>query len=197
MAADCDNTMSNRQRTARRVSIEGSRGGLPLVSIFSNFSTTSILLSTFWSSQLFRKVMSAITAQRLVSAQRASPFPVRRLHSLTDSSAPNAPLSRRHVSSHKPNPPQENPSVNLWSQIREARPAARYTLYAGLGLMATAETVFWFKVVRAKYFPSKVAEEREEAARLLEDFTTAIEGYRAVWLRNYGRYYGTYVWGAG
>lgn len=73
----------------------------------------------------------------------------------------------------------------------------RYTVYAGLGLMATAETTFWFNVIRAKYFPSQVTEEQEEAARLLGNFRAAIQGYRAVWLRNYDRYYGAYIWGAG
>ncbi|KAF3042023.1 hypothetical protein E8E11_007295 [Didymella keratinophila] len=141
--------------------------------------------------------MSTSTAQRLVPAQRASPFSSRQLHSLTNPSAQVIALFRRH-SSHKVNLPQENtPSLNLWSQIREARPAVRYTVYAGLGLMATAETTFWFNVIRAKYFPSKVDKEQEEAARLLDDFRAAIKGYRAVWLRNYDRYHGAYIWGAG
>lgn len=73
----------------------------------------------------------------------------------------------------------------------------RYTVYAGLGLMATAETTFWFNIVKAKYFPSKVASEQEEATQLLDDFKAAIKDYRAVWLRNYDRYYGAYIWGAG
>ncbi|KAJ4337751.1 hypothetical protein N0V87_004499 [Didymella glomerata] len=104
---------------------------------------------------------------------------------------------RRHASSRKVDPPQENPSLNLWSQIRSARPAVRYTVYGGLGLMVTAETTFWFNVIRAKYFPSKVSEEREEAVRLLDDIGAAVEGLRAVWMRNYNRYYGAYIWGAG
>ena len=142
--------------------------------------------------------MSASTAQTLVSAQRASPFHTRQLHSLTGANARVTSPSRRFSSSHKFGPPQEKTtSLNLWSQIREARPAVRFTVYAGLGLMATAEATFWFNVIRAKYFPSKVAEEQEEAARLLDDFWLAIKGYRAVWLRNYDRYYGAYVWGVG
>jgi hypothetical protein len=63
--------------------------------------------------------------------------------------------------------------------------------------MVTAETTFWFNVIRAKYFPSKVSEEREEAVRLLDDIGAAVEGLRAVWMRNYNRYYGAYIWGAG
>lgn len=86
-------------------------------------------------------------------------------------------------------------SPNLWSQIREARPAVRYTVYVGLGLMTIAETTFWFNVIRAKYFPSKVVEEQKEAARFMEDLRAAIKGYRAVWMRNYDRYYGAYIWG--
>ncbi|KAF3032653.1 hypothetical protein E8E12_003085 [Didymella heteroderae] len=141
--------------------------------------------------------MSHRTAQRLVSAQRASPFSSRRRHSLTNLIARNAPLSRRRLSSHEVDPSQENPSLNLWSQIREARPAVRYTVYAGLVLMVTAETAFWFNVVRAKYFPSKVDKEQDEAEKLRQDLRAAIEGYRLVWLQNYTRYYGAYVWGVG
>lgn len=143
------------------------------------------------------QVMSFRTAQRLVSAPRASPFSTRRRHSLTALSTRTAQLFRRPFSSHKVESPQEcTPSLNLWSQIRDARPAVRYTVYAGLGLMATAETTFWFNVIGAKYFPSKVAEEQEEAARLLDDLSAAIKGYRVVWMRNHDRYYSAYIWGA-
>jgi hypothetical protein len=104
-------------------------------------------------------------------------------------------LFRRHLS-HKVDPPQEKPpSLNLWSQIREARPAVRYTVYAGLGLMATAETTFWLSVIRAKYFPSSYAEEERKAEQLLESLQAAVKGFRAVWLTNYGKYYGAYTWG--
>lgn len=143
--------------------------------------------------------MSVTTVQRLVSARRASHFPTRRLHSLTDLNTQFAPLSRRHVSSHKVDPPQEKStsSPNLWAQIREARPGVRYTVYVGLGLMVTAETTFWLNVIRTKYFPSKVAEEQKEAARFMEDLRAAIKGYRVVWMRTYNRYYGAYIWGVG
>jgi hypothetical protein len=141
--------------------------------------------------------MSSRTAQKMVSAQRASPFPTRRLHSLTDLVARTTPLSRRQFCSHKFDSGQEKPSLNLWLQIRAAPPAVRYTVYVGLGLMATAETTFWYNVIRAKYFPSKVAEGQEEAARLMADLRAAVKGYRAVWLYNYDRYYGAYIWGVG
>ncbi|KAF2627696.1 hypothetical protein BU25DRAFT_410833 [Macroventuria anomochaeta] len=142
--------------------------------------------------------MFAGAVQMLVPARRASPFSTRQLHSLPGLSTQLAPLSRRHISSHKAVPPQENSasSFNLWAQIREARPAVRYTVYAGLGLMATAETTFWFNVIKSKYFPSKNAEEQDEAAQFLEDLRAVIKGYRAVWMQNYNRYYGAYVWGA-
>lgn len=142
--------------------------------------------------------MSARAVQTLVAARKASPFSTRQMHSLPGSSTSLAPLSKRHVSSHRVDSPQtkSSSSLNLWSQIKEARPAVRYTVFAGLGLMATAETTFWYNVVRAKYFPSKVAEEEEEAARFLQDLRAAVEGYRAVWMQNYDRYYGAYIWGA-
>ena len=100
----------------------------------------------------------------------------------------------------KPNQNAENPSVpslNLWSTIREARPAVRYTVYAGLGLMATVESTFWFKVLKAKFFPSVSQEEQEQADQFLETIRGAVKGYRKVWLRNYNRYYGAHLWGLG
>lgn len=73
----------------------------------------------------------------------------------------------------------------------------RYTVYAGLGLMATAESTFWYNVIKAKYFPSAREEDQEKDERFLEDFRAAVKGYRAVWMRNYGRYYSAYLWGLG
>lgn len=73
----------------------------------------------------------------------------------------------------------------------------RYTVYAGLGLMVTAESTFWFNVLKAKYFPSAREDDQQKAKQLLEDFRAAVRGYRAVWLTNYGRYYGAYTWGLG
>lgn len=63
--------------------------------------------------------------------------------------------------------------------------------------MATAESTFWFNVIKAKYFPSSREEDQEKAEQFLEDFRAAVRGYRAVWMRNYGRYYGAYTWGLG
>ena len=73
----------------------------------------------------------------------------------------------------------------------------RYTVFAGLGLMAAAETTFWLNVVKAKYFPSSRADEKEKDEHLLESLQAAVKGFRAVWLTNYGKYYGTYIWGLG
>jgi hypothetical protein len=102
--------------------------------------------------------------------------------------------------SPKPKQHTENPSLpsfSLLQQIREARPAVRYTVYAGLGLMATVETTFWFNVLRAKFFPRASDEEKSEDEELLHRLRDAMKGYRYVWMRNYGRYYGAYVWGLG
>jgi hypothetical protein len=63
--------------------------------------------------------------------------------------------------------------------------------------MATAESTFWFNVIKAKYFPSADDEENEKGERLLEIVVEAIQGYRARYLGNYWRYYGGYIWGAG
>ena len=104
------------------------------------------------------------------------------------------------TSSPRPNQHTESPSLpsfNLFKQLREARPAVRYTVYAGLGLMATVETTFWFHVLRAKFFPRASKEEQEKADALLGRMNDAIKGYRHVWLANYSRYYGVYIWGLG
>jgi hypothetical protein len=103
-------------------------------------------------------------------------------------------------SSPKPNQQAENPSFpsfNLFKQLREAKPAVRYTVYAGLGLMATVESTFWIHVLRAKFFPRGSKEEQEKADALLGRMNDALKGYRHVWLANYGRYYGVYIWGLG
>jgi hypothetical protein len=54
----------------------------------------------------------------------------------------------------------------------------RYTVYAGLGLMITVESSFWFNIIKAKFFPAKSDEERAKAEELMEN-------------------YGGYVWGVG
>jgi hypothetical protein len=142
--------------------------------------------------------MSTRAVPMLVAAQRASPFRTRQPHSLQRSSTRKTTLGHRLLSSHKAGPSQDSStSLNLWAQIKEARPAVRYTVYAGLALMVTAESTFWFNVVRAKYFPSKAVEGKEEADRFLQDLWNAVKGYRTVWLANYNRYYGAYAWGLG
>ncbi|KAI4921048.1 hypothetical protein J4E85_009163 [Alternaria conjuncta] len=103
-------------------------------------------------------------------------------------------------STARPNHQAENPSLpslNLFKLVRDSKPAVRYTVYAGLGLMATVETTFWFHVLRAKFFPRASAEEQEKADALLERLGEAMKNYRHVWMRNYGRYYGAHVWGLG
>ena len=142
--------------------------------------------------------MSTRAVPMLVAAQRASPFRARQPHSLQRSSTREIALGQRLLSSHKAAPSQDSStSLNLWAQIKEARPAVRYTVYAGLALMATAESTFWFNVVRAKYFPPQAVEEKEEADRFLQDLRNAVKSYRSVWLANYNRYYGAYAWGLG
>ena len=106
-------------------------------------------------------------------------------------------------SSSLPKPSQQHPenhnlpSLSLWSTIREAKPAVRWTVYAGLGIMATVESTFWFNVIKAKFFPSASAEEKEKADEFLDTIQAAASGYRLVWMRNYNRYYGAHLWGLG
>ena len=183
----------SRQQTARCYSIE-DRGDCKTVGLY--LLKHRIYNSKLLPSTTFTIVMFARTAQALVPARRASPFSTRRLHSLPRSSI--APPPRRHMSSQNGTPAQGNSSTfNLWAQIREARPAVRYTVYAGLGLMATVESTFWYNVAKAKWFPSAAEEEKEKAEQLLRNLQTAVKGFRVAWMKNYQRYYGSYIWGLG
>lgn len=89
------------------------------------------------------------------------------------------------------------PSFSLLKEVRNARPAVRYTIYAGLGLMVTVETTFWLNVLKAKFFPSGTEEEKNSAESVLANLREAFAGYKANWMVNYGRYYGGYIWGVG
>jgi hypothetical protein len=116
-----------------------------------------------------------------------------------------ARTSRLQEKQHSPtssNTPHQSenpslPSFNIFHQIREARPAVRYTVYAGLGLMATVESTFWFQVIRAKFFPSTSEEQQRKNEEFLWRLRSAIKSARMVYIRNYGRYYGAYLWGLG
>lgn len=161
----------------------------------SAYQPVVVVCSPFPSSS-HETVMFVRTAQVLVPARSASPFSTRQLHSLQSSSTHLAPFSRRHIF-HKTDPLHNNePSpFNLWAQISEARPAVRYTVYAGMGLMVTAETTFWFNVMRAKYFPSAAGDEQDRADLFLQELRAAVNGYHAVWEQNHARYYAAYIWG--
>ncbi|KAF1835270.1 hypothetical protein BDW02DRAFT_467984, partial [Decorospora gaudefroyi] len=89
------------------------------------------------------------------------------------------------------------PSFSLIHDLRTARPAVRYTIYAGLALMATAETTFWFHVLRAKFFPSRSEEGKAREDELLGRVREAGRRVRGVWVGNYGRYFGADIWGVG
>ena len=104
---------------------------------------------------------------------------------------------RDPIPSPTPSPPSQSPTIpfSLLTQIRTSPPFVRYTVYFGLGLMATVESTFWFNVLRAKFFPSTSLEQKKKNDEFLENIGDAIRGYRRVYVRNYGRYYGAYVWG--
>ncbi|KAH7394377.1 hypothetical protein BKA66DRAFT_456206 [Pyrenochaeta sp. MPI-SDFR-AT-0127] len=148
------------------------------------------------------KKYRALTAveQRFLQCIVVAPHtyhPVRGFHGsprhLKDPPKTAIPPNPNHHHSENPS----LPSFNLWHQIREARPAVRYTVYAGLGLMATVESTFWFNVLKAKFFPSASEAEKEIAEEFLERIGVAVKGYRKVWMKNYGRYYGAHLWGVG
>jgi len=113
----------------------------------------------------------------------------------------SAPSPKNHIpSTPRPTQQVENlslPSFNLFKLVRDAKPAVRYTVYAGLGLMATVETTFWYHVLRAKFFPRASEEEQEKADALLERLSEAMKNYHHVWMANYCRYYGAHMWGLG
>lgn len=109
-------------------------------------------------------------------------------HSYLASSPPKA-------DQHVQNP--SLPSFNLFHQLRDARPLVRYTVYVGLGLMATVETTFWFHVLRAKFFPRTSKDHHQQDEELLNRMRIAVKGYRHVWMMNYRRYYGAHMWGLG
>jgi hypothetical protein len=87
------------------------------------------------------------------------------------------------------------PPFNLFEQLRKASLGTRCTVYAGLSLMAAVETIFWFHVLRAKFFTHASQAERDKADALLVRVDDAIRGYHHIWMMNYGRYYGAHVWG--
>lgn len=98
----------------------------------------------------------------------------------------------------KPTPPAHpQPASALFAEIKTARPAVRYTLYAAFALMVAGESTFWYKVLSARFFPPPLEEDRLAADRLLADVGAAVQGYRAVWMANYAKYYGVYLWGLG
>ncbi|KAH6848518.1 hypothetical protein B0T12DRAFT_190279 [Alternaria alternata] len=98
--------------------------------------------------------------------------------------------SSKNPTSSPPLPRQqaENPSLpsfSLIKQLQNTKPAVRYTVYAGLGLIATVETTFWFHVLRAKFFPRASRDEQDKADALLDRLRDAMRGYHHVWMANY------------
>jgi hypothetical protein len=127
----------------------------------------------------------------------STPVPTKtlRFHSSTRPSQPSPAPPTPPPNTLTPNPTL--PSINIFREVRNTHPAVRYTIYAGLGLMATVESTFWFNVIKANFFPAKSEEEQLRAQELMENLHEAVVGARAAWMGNYGRYYGGYVWGVG
>jgi len=141
-----------------------------------------------------RIAASIRTSSHLHDIPSATLLNTRRLHVSATSPKDHIPSTPRSTQQAE-NP--SLPSFNLFKLVRDAKPTVRYTVYAGLGLMATVETTFWYHVLRAKFFPRASAEEQEKADALLERLSEAMKNYRHVWMANYNRYYGVYVWGLG
>jgi hypothetical protein len=140
-------------------------------------------------STLFRKASARCYLSKPKTSNVSLRFTIRpRTHT-----SPYSTQSPKPSISSLPHTNPSLPSFNLFSEVRNSRPAVRYTVYAGLGLMATVESTFWFNVIRAKFFPK----EKDEAEAFLANAWNALESGRAAWMGNYGRYYGGYVWGVG
>ncbi|KAH8728447.1 hypothetical protein GQ44DRAFT_702313 [Phaeosphaeriaceae sp. PMI808] len=154
-------------------------------------------------SQLYQKLISTslnvpIHTPTTLSQTIIRPTRLRSFHSTRNSKSSHHTTP---ISPKKPNGTKENPSLpsfSLLKEVRSAHPAVRYTIYAGLGLMATVESTFWIKVLKAKFFPSSSSdEESQKSEEFLASIRGALAGYKAAWMGNYGRYYGGYVWGVG
>ncbi|KAF1946777.1 hypothetical protein EJ02DRAFT_319798, partial [Clathrospora elynae] len=87
--------------------------------------------------------------------------------------------------------------TNLLHHICASHPLVRYTVYAGLALMVTAESTFWFHVLRARFFPRASAQGQQDDGDMLEHVISAVKGYREVYMVNHRRYYASFVWGVG
>ncbi|KAF2729408.1 hypothetical protein EJ04DRAFT_568676 [Polyplosphaeria fusca] len=123
--------------------------------------------------------------QRRIPVNNAThPFP----HSLALSSSRKPPKPRPV---NDPDPDNTIPSVNLFKILRQSRPLVRYTVYAGLGLMASAETTFWVKVIQHKYFPTSDTDSEDFFAEV----GRRVQRYRQKWLGFYRDYYSKTLWG--
>jgi hypothetical protein len=157
--------------------------------LFSSASNSHLLGA--WRHSIPSGRMSIPPSLHVPNSRRLQTFPYSTQTSKSPTPTPPSP---------KPNPPPENPSLpsfNLLQQIRASRPAIRYTVYAGLGLMVTVESTFWFHVLKAKFFPSQSAQEKVKSQAFMSNVEEAIVNSRAAWMGNYGRYYAGYVWGVG
>lgn len=180
----------SRQQSAIRVSITTD-------AVLSSFRNSFCYIALLTANLLVVQTIQVVSLSNMLKSifKRARS---RALHYSTQAPKPSFPTSLNSTKHPAvPHQARSSPSFNLFREVRHARPAVRYTVYAGLGLMATVETTFWLKVIKAKFFPSKVEDQQDEADELLENLRGALAEYKATWMTNYGRYYGGYVWGIG
>ncbi|KAF1914314.1 hypothetical protein BDU57DRAFT_519247 [Ampelomyces quisqualis] len=146
-------------------------------------------------------------SKRILLPSKSSSFPTSILSSSLPSIHKSLPSRTLHYSpallKHPPTstststPAPPLPTFNLVHALRDSSPAVRYTVYAALALMATAESTFWLTVLKAKFFPSSSDAEKERAEVVLSRLRQAIKTARGNWMRNYGAYFGGYIWGIG
>jgi hypothetical protein len=175
------------------------------VSVSVRLRAVVIKVARFKSQQVVAVLYRLTSAHSLPQSMPKHPSPATMslatrhpLHPITTTHlSPRSPSST--TTATKPSTPaQPAPAFALLAEVQRARPAVRYTLYAGFGLMVAAESTFWYNVLRANFFPPAV-ETDEHAAndRFLADLRDAVKGYRAVCMSNYASYYGAYLWGLG
>jgi hypothetical protein len=169
-----------------------------LLLIPSILSITPILLQSPICSKMQSTYFSVVSLAAKSHALCQAPDLLSNLHSSPPASRSisTTPQSKFANPKHANNI-QSISSFSLLKEVRASRPAVRYTVYAGLGLMATVESAIWINVFRAKFFPSRSQEEKRNAEVLLERVRGAVAGFKAAWMGNYGRYYAGYVWGVG
>ncbi|KAF2868719.1 hypothetical protein BDV95DRAFT_579168 [Massariosphaeria phaeospora] len=134
------------------------------------------------------------------NASNSRPYPASHTPNCTRRTLVQSSVIRSPSQQNPPSKPSpsgfDNPSpptLSFFALVKESSRPVRYTVYAGLGLMATAETTFWTNVIYAKYFAPD--DEKEKSEEFLANAWAFIDGYRRRWIPNYQKYYSSHLWG--